>query len=119
MCLDGKVSVLVDVVSSEPQGSVLWPILFILYTSELFRIVGNPIEGYADDTKIYVVITRSISCSQVMSSPKQDMAAIITWCLKWHMRLNPEKITFMVVSRSRTSAPGYGEPGALEVKSLS
>ena len=39
--LDGKVSASSDVISGGPQGSVLEPLLFILYTSELFRIVGN------------------------------------------------------------------------------
>ena len=36
------------------------------------------------------------------------MAAINSWFLKWYMRFNP-KTKSMVVSRSRTIAPGYGD----------
>ena len=39
----------------------------------------------------------------------QDLEAINSWCLKWHMRLNPKKTESIVINRSRTSAPGYGE----------
>ena len=44
-----------------------------------------------------------------MESLNQDLAAINSWRLKWHMRLHPKKTKFIVVSRSRTSAPGYGD----------
>ena len=55
MRLDDKVTESVDVVSKVPQGSVLGPLLFILYTSELFLIVGNHMVTYADDTTTYAV----------------------------------------------------------------
>ena len=36
-------------VSGVPLGSVLGPLLFLLYTSELFSILKNKLIGYADD----------------------------------------------------------------------
>ena len=39
--VDGCMSKLVNVVSRMPQGSVLGPLLFLLYTSELFSILEN------------------------------------------------------------------------------
>ena len=39
-------------ITGAPQGSVLGPLLFILYTFELFRIIGNYVVNYADDTTI-------------------------------------------------------------------
>ena len=57
--LDGKVSASVYVVAGVPHDSVLGPLLFLLYTSAFFHIVGNYIVGYADDTTIYAVSPRS------------------------------------------------------------
>ena len=47
--VDGCRSKLVDIVSGVPQGRVLGPLLFLLYTSELFSILENNLIGYADD----------------------------------------------------------------------
>ena len=90
-------SVSVDVVSEMPQGSVLGP-FFALYTTELFRISGNHMLGYAGDTTIYEVIPRPLSRPQFMESLNRDLAAIHSWCLKWHMRLNPRKTKSMGIS---------------------
>ena len=57
-------SKLVNVVSGVPQGSVLGPLLFLLYTSELFSILENTLIGYADDsTDGCCAILRRQSCS--------------------------------------------------------
>ena len=64
---------------------------------------------YEDDTTIYAVIPRPLSRPQATGSLNQDLKAIQPWCLKRHMRLNPKNIQSMVVSRSRTFAPDYGD----------
>ena len=48
--VDGCCSKQVNVVSGVPHGSVLGPLLFLLYTSELFTILENKLIGYADDS---------------------------------------------------------------------
>ena len=45
---DGCRSKLVNIVSRVPQSSVLSQLVFLLYTSDLFRIVENKLLGYAD-----------------------------------------------------------------------
>ena len=49
---DGCRSKLVNVVSGVPQGSVLGPLLVLLYTSELFSILENKLIGYADHSTL-------------------------------------------------------------------
>ena len=53
--VDGCRSKLVNVVSGVPQRSVLGPLLFLLYTSELFSILENKLIGYADDSTLMAV----------------------------------------------------------------
>jgi len=52
----GKTSAIMDVICGVPQGSVLGPILFIIYTVDLASIVadrGLSLHQYADDSQIY------------------------------------------------------------------
>ena len=53
--VDGFRRKLVNVVSGVPHGSVLGPLLFLLYTSELFSILENKLIGYADDSSLMAV----------------------------------------------------------------
>ena len=54
--VDGCRSKLVNVVSGVTQGSVLDPLLFLLYTSELFSILENKLISYADDSTVIAVV---------------------------------------------------------------
>ena len=54
--VDGCRCKLVKVVSGVPQGGVLGPLLFSLYTSELFSILENKLIGYDDDSTLMAVV---------------------------------------------------------------
>ena len=64
--VDGCRSKLVNVVSGVPQGSVLGPLLSLLYTSELFSILENKLIGYADGC---CAIPRRQGCSSRVPDP--------------------------------------------------
>ena len=54
--MDGCWSKLVNVVSGEPHGCVLSPLLFLLYTLELFSTLENKLIGYSDDSTLLSVV---------------------------------------------------------------
>ena len=66
--VDGCRSKLVDV-SGVPQGIVLGPLLFILYTSELFSILENKLIGYSDDSTLMATTAWRQSCGSRVNDP--------------------------------------------------
>jgi len=105
--VDGGKSGFVDVVSGVPQGSVLGPLLFILYTADLFSVVNNLLVGYADDATLVSVAQRPADREAVSRSLQSDLDSINSWCSTWGMHLNVGKTKTMTVSRSRTLLPRF------------
>ena len=102
---DGCRSKLVDVVLEVPQGSVLGPLLFLLYTSELFSILENKLIGYADDSTLMAVVPSPGVRVAVAESLIRYLGRVSDWCDLWGMKLNASKIKTMIVSRSRKMHP--------------
>ena len=79
------------VTSGVPQGSVLGPILFVLYVNELPDFVRSNIKMFADDAKVY----RSIQDLQDTMTLQQDVAAFEQWSSNWLLRFNETKCKIM------------------------
>ena len=97
---------MVVVVSGVPQGSVLGPLLFLLYTSELFSILENKLIGYADDSILMAVVPSPGVRVAVAESLIRDLGRVSEWCDLWGMKLNATKTKTMIVSRySHNASP--------------
>ena len=103
--VDGCRSKLVNVVSGVPQGCVLGPLLFLLYTSELFYILENKMIDYDDDSTLIAVVPSPGVRVAVAESLSRDLMKVSEWCDLWGMKFNPSKTKTMIVSRSRTMHP--------------
>lgn len=77
-----------------PQGSVLGPLLFLIYTNDLQHSLSySSINLYADDT---VICTTSSSFHQAQSLLIYDVKQIITWFKANHLKLNVDKTQYIV-----------------------
>ena len=95
----------VDVVSGVPLGSVLGPLLFLLYTSKLFSMLENKLIGYADDSTLMAVAPSPGVRVAVAESMIRDLDRVSEWCNHWGVKLNASKTKTLIVSRSRTIHP--------------
>ena len=99
--VDGCRTKLVDVISGVLQGGILHPLLFFLYTLELFSILENKLIGYADDSTLMAVVPSPGVRVTVVKSLIRDLGRVSEWCDLWGMKFNVS-IKTMIVSRSLT-----------------
>ena len=83
--VDGAFTSSIDVVPGVPQGSVLGPLLFLLYIADLPRLLQNELVGYADDSTLLCRIPHPRDRSSVAASLNDDLAVISDWCSRWGM----------------------------------
>ena len=82
--VDGEVSSWKPVLSGVPQGSVLGPILFLVYINDLEEGVTGNILKFADDTKLFRK-TKEIGDKQKL---QDDIDNLVRWSEKWQMLFN-------------------------------
>ena len=107
--VDGAANEWIKIISGVPPGSVLGPLLFILYTSEMFELVENRLFSYAYDCTLLAVVRKPADRSAVAASLNRDLVRIEQWCNHWCMILNPNKTKALAVSGSGTVNPPHGD----------
>ena len=84
-----------------PQGSILGPLLFNVFISDLFMFIENcEICNFADDNTLY---SGGIELSIILENLKHDMKSILKWFKVNSMKANPEKFQFMILGRKNRS----------------
>ncbi|KAF7684982.1 putative RNA-directed DNA polymerase from transposon X-element, partial [Cucumispora dikerogammari] len=81
------------VTSGVPQGSVLGPLLFIIYINDLDNDITSKITKFADDTKL----CHKANCEKDRLTIQSDLDKLVEWAEKWQMNFNIEKCTIMHV----------------------
>ena len=96
--INGQFSGWSRVSSGVPQGSILGPLLFILYINDISGVAKNStIKIFADDVALYKTIETVEDCKGLQT----DLDSICHWCKMWQMKLNPSKCEALCISNKR------------------
>ena len=85
--LNGCKSDWLAVTSGVPQGSVLGPVLFIIYINDLDDGIASSALKFADDTKVYC----NVSSRDNATVLQLDLNKMYDWSVKWQMLFNADK----------------------------
>ena len=96
--INGVYSDWANVTSGVPQGTVLGPLLFILYVNDLDSVVKkSTIKLFADDVLLYAPADTKQECSALQN----DLNAIFNWTIRWQLKLNIAKCEALAITNKR------------------
>lgn len=99
--ISGEKSAKHEIHSGVPQGAVLSPILYNLFTADIASTFANvEFAQYADDTAIY---TSSIEPTTIINLLQANINALSGYCAKWNIKLNPSKTQAIFFTRRRAA----------------
>jgi hypothetical protein len=101
--INGTASEWHSVTSGIPQGSVLGPLLFVLYINDLPNSVLSPAFLFADDTKVYRVI-KDERDNMIFQN---DINSLQAWSDKWLLKFHPEKCKIMHIGSRPDEQANY------------
>ena len=105
--LDGQESACYSINAGVPQGSVLGPILFLLFINDLPDDLLSLIAIYADDTTVYDCQEETDAFSMLDQARclESDLRDIVEWGKKWLVTFNAGKTKLLSVSKCHRATP--------------
>ena len=101
VCINNSNSPTLPVISGVPQGSLLGPLLFLIYINDLpFSLKHSESFLFADDTKCLRPIRSPHDCIQLQS----DLDALYSWSSDWKLMFNETKCSLLSIVSGHTSA---------------
>ena len=99
--LSGAESSWLPVKSAVPQGSILGPLLFLVFINDIFSVQlfeGSSLLVYAND----ILLFKSLSSPSDLAVFQRDVDLISAWISSNYLTANVEKSKCMLISRSRS-----------------
>jgi ribonucleases P/MRP protein subunit RPP40 len=89
-----------DMLSGVPQGSILGPLLFLIYMNDLDIGIMSSILKFADDTKMY----GRVGTKEGVDILRKDLEALNVWSDKWQMSFNVKRCKVMHFGKNNAQA---------------
>ena len=80
------------------QGSILCPLLFLVYINDIVEEIESNVNFFADDTCLSVVVGNLNAAGTILQN---DINKITLWADKWLIRFNPSKSESLIIYRKR------------------
>ena len=90
--IKGKTSSYRSISAGVPQGSVLGPLLFLVYINDIVKDIKSNVKLFADDTSMYLSLEDTEERTRLLNS---DLQKIINWSARWKVDFNPLKTELM------------------------
>ena len=84
-------------ISGVPQGSILGPLLFLIYINDLNAGLSSTVHLFVDDCAIFRVITNTKDCDDLQA----DLNRLYYWTQLWQLNLNQSKCKVMRITNKR------------------
>ena len=86
----------ISISAGVPQGSILGPLLFLVYLNDIVLDIDSTIRLFADDTSLYMIVDNPLHTANTLN---QDLVKISTWADKWLVTFNTQKTESLLISR--------------------
>ncbi len=103
--INGKMSDPRPINASVPQGSILGPLLFLVYVNDLVDDRQTTPYLFADDTSLLATINPRDPVS-TFSDINNDLCTLSNWANQWRVTFNASKTVYMIIS-NKSKVPRY------------